>query len=381
MESGLRCKCKMNFASLERLNYHKQNCTYSNNTNIFSISNKTPAELAHKNLNIPYAASQIRMNPIYDNLQRVRRCIMDSNIIADANKSIYENICSNQECIDEYLLMCKKKLICGHQCLGLYKDNCLNCLNENCRNYVNSFNQNASSLCPICLTDSLSKFSIIQLPCKHYMHRKCLLKILKLKWSTEDINFNYLKCPVCKKIIECDSIMNSTKDLEIIGLIKESYTLFEKISKITDLINEEEKQKQPIPMEKFSFYLCEKCNNPFSSGLKECREELEYGEKPVRLCFDCFDFTSIKGKTNCEIHGRKNIQYKCKFCCNLASHFCFGTTHFCEDCHLVQIKGNYITNKSKEELSHCLGIDSCQLGLEHPPNGEEFGLYCILCIK
>ena len=382
MESEFKCKCQLIFASPDTLNHHKKICPHFNNS-LIQNNIMTAALIQKQNQKIPVfsEASKHSINSNENFFRKIRRCIMDSNIITDANCSNYENVCSNEGCLDEYLLKCKKRLDCGHLCLGSIKDNCLNCLYENCPKYSNIFNQNAYSMCPICLTENFQNFSITQLPCKHYMHRKCFLKKLKLRWSTEDINFNFLKCPICNTIIEYELFKNFSKDSEILELIKESYSLLEKIRIITISITEEYKQNQPILTEKLSFYICEKCGNPFFSGFKECREELEVSEKPVRLCLECFDYTSIKGKTNCEIHGRKNIQYKCKFCCNLASHFCFGTTHFCEECHLQQLNGEYLSSKSQEELQKCPGNNSCSLGVEHPPNGEEFGLYCLLCIK
>jgi hypothetical protein len=117
----------------------------------------------------------------------------------------------------------------------------------------------------------------------------------------------------------------------------------------------------------------------FCAGLKECVNIED--EEDKKFCLDCFDFTKIKGITNCEIHGRKSIQYKCKFCCNISSHFCFGTTHFCEDCHMQQLKGDYLTTKSLDELPKCPGKENCLLNIDHPPNGEEFGICCLLCLN
>lgn len=33
---------------------------------------------------------------------------------------------------------------------------------------------------------------------------------------------------------------------------------------------------------------------------------------------------------NCPTHGTDFIQYKCKYCTNVACWFCWGTTHFCD---------------------------------------------------
>jgi E3 ubiquitin-protein ligase MYCBP2 len=209
------------------------------------------------------------------------------------------------------------------------------------------------------------------------MHKACLEKRLKLKWSSKEISFNYMKCPVCNSYAE--NISSVTNNKEILNLFEEAENLKSKIEKLAKIILNEEKLTDEFEVDKYSFYLCDKCGNPFCAGLKECREEDDEEEK--KLCLDCFDYNKIKGITNCKDHGRKHIQYKCKFCCNVSSHFCFGTTHFCEDCHLQQLKEDFLTSKSAEELLKCPGKELCALKIEHAPNGEEFGICCLLCLN
>lgn len=77
--------------------------------------------------------------------------------------------------------------------------------------------------------------------------------------------------------------------------------------------------------------------------------------------------------TNCDVHGDKFIDYKCRYCCNTALFFCFGNTHYCDPCHrdpYVRIAGRPL----------CEGqVEKCKLGLEHPEQGVEFALGCGLC--
>jgi len=143
--------------------------------------------------------------------------------------------------------------------------------------------------------------------------------------------------------------------------------------------------KLSFVLSKFNFYLCEKCGNTFHGGLKDCVQaedfdQLDNVDTVKRLCLDCFDYSKIKGVTKCDIHGRNHIQYKCKFCCEISSHFCWGTTHFCEDCHLKQLKGDYLTKKSKCDLAKCDKL-TCPLNGDHPENGEEYGICCSMCLK
>lgn len=57
------------------------------------------------------------------------------------------------------------------------------------------------------------------------------------------------------------------------------------------------------------------------------------------VCPDC----SNKNAIGCPKHGKDFLAYKCKFCCNYASWFCWGNTHFCEPCHEKQCKGEYVS--------------------------------------
>jgi E3 ubiquitin-protein ligase MYCBP2 len=138
--------------------------------------------------------------------------------------------------------------------------------------------------------------------------------------------------------------------------------------KVEDEYNSNYQNKEiEYAMKRFNFYLCERCESPFYGGFKECGDE----EEEKKLCLDCFDYSKIKGVNNCEIHGRNNIQYKCKFCCNISSHFCWGTTHFCEDCHIKQI-------------NRCCSVmpcdEDCPFKGYHAENGEEYGICCLLCL-
>jgi hypothetical protein len=388
------CRCGKILKIPQEHLIHKTECIlYQNNKE----SNLTLAEkklksnnkmnLAVNNLNLPFQSnanflgSKILLNEKKSKLDiKSRLCRYDKSEI-DINNQNSEGICSKQECIYEYTFKCNLLLECGHDCLGIKSDSCIKfkCLFKNCQMFNNHFNQSNENLCPICMTDNLEIFSLIMLPCLHYVHRKCLLKSLQQKWSGKSINFNFLNCPLCSLSILKKS--NITNDSEILSLIYNYKSLYKTIKEQALLLHSVEEVNTEFRLSDYLFYMCEKCEKPFNAGKNYCifAMDLNNIEEEIKLCLECYDYTKIKGQTNCEIHGRKNIQYKCKFCCNFSSHFCFGTTHFCEECHMRQLKGDYMTSKNSNELVQCSGKDSCVLGISHPPNGEEFGLFCILC--
>jgi len=94
------------------------------------------------------------------------------------------------------------------------------------------------------------------------------------------------------------------------------------------------------------------------------------------VCANCCDVLPLE---NCPKHGKEYIEFKCKFCCNVAQWFCWGNTHFCEPCHKRQCNGDYVSKYTKDKLPKCTGKNQCPLKMDHKPNGEEFALGCSLC--
>jgi hypothetical protein len=122
-------------------------------------------------------------------------------------------------------------------------------------------------------------------------------------------------------------------------------------------------------MRKFAYYMCSKCSQPYFGGLRSCdleQEELRDVQQDEMVCGGC----SVIGvevpaqpsappafpsnppvcvshglicagvpwlRQSCPKHGLEAIEYKCKFCCSVASWFCWGTTHFCDSCHRKQV--------------------------------------------
>jgi hypothetical protein len=85
-------------------------------------------------------------------------------------------------------------------------------------------------------------------------------------------------------------------------------------------------------------------------------------------------------KQTCAVHGSSFMLFKCKFCCNVAAFFCWGTTHFCASCHHIQEGGRYLNKLPISDLPVCKGPGRCPLGGNHPANGTaEFALGCALC--
>src|SRR5689334_16348891 len=103
-------------------------------------------------------------------------------------------------------------------------------------------------------------------------------------------------------------------------------------------------------MQKLAYFMCHKvqnpsnfnsqtllkCKNPYFAGLNECQE----GARDYNPGFESFfaSFIHSRKKTEdllcggcsgtavveCPTHGKEFIEYKCYFCCSIASWFCWG---------------------------------------------------------
>jgi len=112
------------------------------------------------------------------------------------------------------------------------------------------------------------------------------------------------------------------------------------------------------------FFFCYECDALYYGGEKNCGVNYERGNPAERVCAPC-SLKNMPGNiSNCQKHGVEFISFKCRYCCNIASWFCAGTTHFCEPCH---------------QKAWNAPIQPCTCGQSHTPNGQEHVLGCVLC--
>ena len=101
------------------------------------------------------------------------------------------------------------------------------CVEPNCsKNKKQTFDSN--DYCNICWVESLAQAPVVQLDsCGHVFHYQCLLQKINNKWVGARfvyfffiilrINFNYLTCPLCKKIMSSPLLKkNNAASLTII---------------------------------------------------------------------------------------------------------------------------------------------------------------------
>ena len=281
--------------------------------------------------------------------------------------------CHNFICKEYYKFSCKKKLRCGHNCLGVNNEKyCLPCLDPNCINYSGIFNQNKDTCCQLCL-EKLSSSPIVNLTCNHYIHYLCIINKLNEGQNLfgKKLSFNFIKCPVCEQIFECPSVP------EIQNKIENYKKIYFKVGELIKLRLSYENiiLKEEDPYKLYSFFLCYKCKQPYYVGKSNNNNEnFIFGNIEDCLCGKDSFVCNAKGGSFCEKHGFKFFEYKCRFCCKIASRF-YSQMHFCEDCYANK---NSCDNDFSKLIKNC-NSRLCEFNGVHAPNGIEYCLGCFVC--
>jgi len=308
-----------------------------------------------------------------------------------------DDVCNDNDCKERFKFACKNKLQCGHKCFGVNGEiNCPPCIDNECPQFKGEYGQNKDDYCIICYSEGLGASPIVVLSCGHYMHYLCVKKRLETKWIGPKITFNHCLCPSCNKWFDCNSVPELQKmidenkklyeEIKEMSLKRLKFEDLDKDPRLTDPNSPWYNKKVEFALKRLSYYMCYICKKPYFAGRRECGNDPNMNNDDPNKNYDPKDcvcgkdanLSGVAGKTNCAKHGKDFIEYKCKFCCKIASWFCWGTTHFCEDCHKRQCNNDYVSKYPKDRLPKC-NKATCEVGGNHPPNGEEYALGCSIC--
>ena len=94
---------------------------------------------------------------------------------------------------------------CQHKCGGVAGDKtCLPCLEPECVAMQETVPPlpTKDDLCNICYTSELGSDPCVQLGCGHIFHATCVKDLIRHRWSTLRISFDFMSCPACKAPIK-----------------------------------------------------------------------------------------------------------------------------------------------------------------------------------
>lgn len=273
-------------------------------------------------------------------------------------------VCSAYGCREKRKRACDKRLKCGHFCGGLKGHPCLQkcvrCSGEDC----------------VTCASPLFEEPAVVLGCGHTFHVACARDRMGLP---DEFSDTFLKCPLCAVPITASAVPALAAEVErgeaFVGEVRRAARARMRADgRHRDDAVRPGGQFDGRPAEYaltlYTFYRCETCDAPYFGGLRACGDGGAGAAGDERRCGPCAaaHFGAKCGRG----HGDANVEWKCRFCCNVATWFCFGTTHMCETCHSLgpnaAFRGPLPCDKRV-----------CPLGGRHPPNGTEHCLGCGVC--
>ncbi|EKG07308.1 hypothetical protein TCSYLVIO_001564 [Trypanosoma cruzi] len=213
--------------------------------------------------------------------------------------------------------------------------------------------------CLICLCD-FEEGGGVTLDCGHRFHRDCLAEFSSradgFRAKGEHVVFTYAVCPG-----GCGSqIRHAAAPLsEYMGRLRREINL--------DAENRLREMKNKT-VEDLLYYICCRCEKPFYGGERRCfrSNNVEPVKKPCELiCSECND------DFLCPVHKHNYVLYKCRYCCNPATHLSFGNRYLCNRC-------DERWETTEPEPIACPGPGECPLKGAHSTDGS-IPLGCMLC--
>ncbi|GMH35470.1 hypothetical protein BSKO_03338 [Bryopsis sp. KO-2023] len=298
--------------------------------------------------------------------------------------------CVNPACAEKVKTSCTKILACGHDCCGVRGEpRCPPCIEPGCA----SAESDGTMDCQICW-EALRSGPCVQIACGHIFHLSCARERIVQGFPGPEISFNFMCCPLCGSreghsggaqtstgavaMDHCMLALEIKPALElrndVAKLAKKRLKLSGELRRQAELQPGGEYEGRPVDyaLRKYLYFQCHRCKKPYFGGERVCqngqRNQQEFKVEDL-VCGGC---AALASGNKCEIHGTSGIEWKCRFCCSVALWFCWGTTHMCDKCHSL------CATTGPRKIG-CRSVESCPLGIKHPPPGEEFCLGCSLC--
>jgi len=333
----------------------------------------------------------------WEEQQEEKRKVQEKARLESLEFPIY--VCEKKECVEQIKERCLRICECKEKpCNGIAGElKCLPCIHPD----STKLETTEDDFCNICWIEDLAAKPCIELEsCGHIFHAECVKKKLETKWVTPYISFKFMDCPLCNKRMTHPSLLEAiTPFVKLEKYLKEKGV--ERL-KIEGLLNNKDFQKggkyegkeEQYVLDKLAWYLCDQCRKPYYGGEKACgdnnnnnnnnnnNQPANFNPKEL-ICGAC---SGMLGKNVCKEHGDAYMEWKCRFCCAIATFFCGGKAHFCTPCHNVPLQrcvcsGEWPTiPEYLKQAPKCDGAASCPLAINHPPNGvDEFCIGCAMC--
>lgn len=255
--------------------------------------------------------------------------------------------------------------------------------------YVDTADDCAICLCP------LADQETIKLGCGHLWHLECIKQQLKQASPNpgKRLLFSGCRCAKCGVFCESSALKSVTRltselraavdaliveQLEVDGITENPDAHAGTSAFQGDLL--------AYGRMVYAFYQCGVCSRPYFGGTVACADaDDELLPVAARVCPSCTPASSAAcaHPTHVGFH-----EWKCRYCCNVASFVCYGTTHLCESCH-KRNDAHIRTGADHSTLPPilCPGRPACELSMRTTQDRHENGvshnceqvLRCTLC--
>lgn len=240
--------------------------------------------------------------------------------------------------------------------------------------------------CAICLC-LLKDSQVIKLSCGHLWHLSCIKE--QLVHATPNpakrLLFSGCRCAKCgtfcdhpalESVTRASTALRSAVDALIIAQLK------------VDGLTPEHGMSDQLAFARslYAFYQCSLCEKPYFGGTIACADaEDELLPTAARTCPSCSPATSAACAHS--DHGAFH-EWKCRYCCNPATHVCYGTIHFCDACHARDERRAARSRPRSDMLAiPCPGSDTCRSPLHNGQTAHVNGashsceqvLRCTMC--
>ncbi|KAF6264521.1 hypothetical protein COO60DRAFT_1457625 [Scenedesmus sp. NREL 46B-D3] len=314
--------------------------------------------------------------------------------------SVYKRakqVCSSGSCRSRLSELCTRQLPCGHFCCGVRGTSpCLPCFQEGCNSQARL---EGDGNCCFCF-EPLPSAAVIALDCEagHFVHLACAWKCLQVGCPGPALTFDFLFCPLCGSGKEgrCGNIQVMTAQPHLqhsqlqaaldrpLSMRQQVVQLAKQRLKLEGAAKQDEQLQpggkfdgRPVDwaLSKYVFFECSKCRLPYYGGARQCGAAAPAAAGNAPAAYDatelvCGGCSAQAAGNNCPMHGTEFVAWKCKYCCNVASWYCWGATHMCSRCH---------DNPSQRYGHRCPGPGRCLLAVPHPPPGKSACLGCEAC--
>lgn len=202
--------------------------------------------------------------------------------------------------------------------------------NSNNKDESGALFQDESEECAICF-ESLNDtdMEVIELTtCGHRWHLECLRAQLQQAQPNpaQRLVLTGCRCAKCGSVCDHPALRHYTRKTDALRE-KVDAVLKEQLDISTEAEVAEARRK-------YAIYLCSHCSEPYFGGTIACADTVD-GEVPPeeRLCIACAPTRLQQVHCRHPLEHRGFHRWKCRYCCKEATHVCYGTVHFCQNCH------------------------------------------------